>query len=84
MTDLTVIIPTFNRKESLFRLLDALRSQQQVTLEIIIIDQNSSSHFSEDEHHKLHQVGTSFRKLPMYLLHAIQELRWLCQIMCYL
>ena len=64
MTDLTVIIPTFNRKESLFRLLDALRSQQQVTLEIIIIDQNSSSHFSEDEHHKLHHVRHILQETP--------------------
>jgi GT2 family glycosyltransferase len=39
-TSLSVIVPTFRRKESLRRLVDALLVQEGVKLEIIIADQN--------------------------------------------
>ena len=41
--ELSVIIPTYKRTESLEKLLDALLAQRGVSLEIIIVDQNQPS-----------------------------------------
>lgn len=56
MADFSVIIPTYKRRDSLFNLLEALASQKQVILEIIVIDQNPMAFFSEDELQILHQA----------------------------
>ncbi len=49
MPQLSVIIPTFNRNQSLFRLLNALQKQKQIDIEIIIIDQNKAGFFTNEE-----------------------------------
>ncbi len=64
MADMSVIIPTYRRRESLFRLLDALRAQQQIGLEIIVIDQNDRSYFSDTELQVLHQVKHIMQETP--------------------
>jgi len=46
---LSIIIPTFNRKESLFKLLNCLFSQEDVQAEIIVVDQNPYGFFSHEE-----------------------------------
>jgi GT2 family glycosyltransferase len=46
---LSVVIPTYRRKESLFSLLDHLSKQSLKELEVILIDQNGEGFFSEDE-----------------------------------
>jgi glycosyltransferase involved in cell wall biosynthesis len=46
---LSVVVPTLNRKKPLFRLLDSLCLQKNVSLQIIIIDQNSPSFFTSQE-----------------------------------
>jgi len=64
MVDLSVIIPTYKRKESLFRLLGALVSQKQIVLEIIVIDQNPSGFFSDYELQILHQSRHIIQESP--------------------
>jgi GT2 family glycosyltransferase len=43
---LSVIIPTYKRKDSLQRLLEALLAQQGVHLELIVVDQNPAGYLS--------------------------------------
>jgi glycosyltransferase involved in cell wall biosynthesis len=47
--NLTVIIPTYNRRNSLFRLLEALQKQVEIKLQIIVLDQNDSTFWSNEE-----------------------------------
>jgi GT2 family glycosyltransferase len=47
--DLSVIIPTYKRKDSLFKLLNCLFEQENIALEIIIVDQNPAGFFSTEE-----------------------------------
>jgi glycosyltransferase involved in cell wall biosynthesis len=47
MKMLSAIIPTFKRKESLGRLLEALLAQVGVSLEIMVIDQNPTGYLDE-------------------------------------
>jgi glycosyltransferase involved in cell wall biosynthesis len=49
IVELSIIIPSYRRKDSLLRLLDALRKQQSVVTEIIIIDQNEEDFWSAQE-----------------------------------
>jgi GT2 family glycosyltransferase len=42
--DISVIIPTYKRKDSLRRLLEALLMQKEVALEIIVVDQNPAGY----------------------------------------
>jgi GT2 family glycosyltransferase len=46
---LSVIIPTFKRRDSLLLLLDLLRKQQGLSLEIIVVDQNPPNYFGAIE-----------------------------------
>ncbi len=64
MQDLSVIIPTYNRKNSLFRLIDALLLQQNIKLEIIIIDQNPENFFNEKDLDLLKTVVHKKQKDP--------------------
>lgn len=48
-TTLSIIIPTFRRRDSLFILLDALRKQKNVIPEIIVVDQNPPGYFNPQE-----------------------------------
>ncbi len=45
--DLSVIIPTFRRQDSLQRLLQALSVQEDVDLEVIVVDQNPPGYLDE-------------------------------------
>jgi glycosyltransferase involved in cell wall biosynthesis len=49
LPDLSVIIPTYKRKDSLCRVIAALQNQQNIKLEIIVIDQNVESFFDANE-----------------------------------
>lgn len=46
--ELSVIIPTFRRSDSLQRLITALEAQQGINLQIIVLDQNPQGYFSSN------------------------------------
>lgn len=48
-TDLSVVIPTFKRKNSLFKLVSCLAMQKDIKLEVLIVDQNPYDFFSSEE-----------------------------------
>ncbi len=54
--DLSVIIPTYKRTDSLERLLDHLSAQQGATIEVIVVDQNSPGYFSGSLLQKLQKL----------------------------
>jgi Predicted glycosyltransferases len=56
MPDLSVIIPTYKRDESLERLLERLQSQENIILEVIVVDQNKPGFFNEALNKRLEQV----------------------------
>jgi glycosyltransferase involved in cell wall biosynthesis len=62
--DLSVIIPTYKRKDSLFTLLECLLRQQNVNLQIIVVDQNPPGYFSESEENIFAQVNKIWQEDP--------------------
>ncbi|HTL07867.1 MAG TPA: glycosyltransferase [Chitinophagaceae bacterium] len=54
--DLSVIIPTYKRTDSLARLLSLLMKQENIVLEIIVVDQNSEAYFDDDMQLLLNKV----------------------------
>jgi len=62
--DLSVIIPTYKRKESLLLLLDKLAVQTRVRLEIIIVDQNHPDFWSTDELYTLGKYTRIVQETP--------------------
>jgi GT2 family glycosyltransferase len=46
---LSVVIPTYNRNQSLFRLIYKLEAQTKVIIQIIVVDQNKADFFSNTE-----------------------------------
>jgi glycosyltransferase involved in cell wall biosynthesis len=53
---LSVIIPTFQRTDSLKKLLDILLDQQMINIEIIVVDQNADNYFDDDMKAVLNRV----------------------------
>jgi glycosyltransferase involved in cell wall biosynthesis len=57
MVDLSVIIPTYRRKESLFKLLKRVNDQINIKLEVIVLDQNNSDFWEPEELIELNRLA---------------------------
>ncbi len=62
--ELSVIIPTYKRAESLERVLDCLMTQENIGLEIIVVDQNEPGFFKENVTSKLGEVIHIVQPMP--------------------
>ena len=61
---LSVVIPTYNRTDSLERILDFLKVQENIILEIIVVDQNKPGYFNETLNAKLDGVTRIIQHIP--------------------
>lgn len=62
--DLSVIIPTYKRSDSLLLIIEKLQLQKNVAVEIIVVDQNGADFFSEDMLDLLKTVKRVRQKKP--------------------
>lgn len=61
---LSVVIPTYKRTDSLERVLDLLKAQDNIVLEIIVVDQNKPGYFNEALNTKLNEVIHIVQHIP--------------------